>query len=87
KDQDPDNQTLHFIMGKHENNTNIPSEPNRKNIQNQLNEIEESVESNQFWENWNTLNKSMKDDLAIQNGDIWTNHLFSKLNNNPDQNK
>ena len=32
----------------------------------QLSEIEESLESNQFWQKWNTLHKTQKDQLAIQ---------------------
>lgn len=45
--------------------------------------------SNHFWKHWNTLNKSYHQELAIQNGDVWINHisnLFSNIDNNQEQN-
>ena len=42
-----------------------------------LREIEESIDQNQFWERWNNLNNK-KDNLALQNGNIWKDH-FEKL--------
>ena len=43
--------------------------------QKQLTLIEESLNTNTFWENWKTLNKSKPEELAIQNGDVWTGHF------------
>ncbi len=42
-----------------------------------LREIEESIDQSQFWERWNNFNNK-KDNLALQNGNIWKDH-FEKL--------
>ena len=45
--------------------------------------IEQSINSNNFWTNWNNLKQKRPEELAIQNGEIWTNHfqtLFQNIN-------
>ena len=39
--------------------------------QHQLEETEESIDSNHFWKKWHSFNKSNKEELAIQKGEIW----------------
>ena len=54
----------------------------------QINQSEESLDSNHFWENWNTLNKRKREELSIQNGDLWVNHfsnLFGPIVKNKEQ--
>ena len=55
----------------------------------QLTEMEDALDSNKFWENWKHLNKPHKEDLAIQNGDIWKTHfetLYRDITPNESQN-
>ena len=59
-----------------------------QHINSQLTVIEESLKTNNFWDNWNSLNKSQHDELAIQNGDIWRDHyekLYNKIIENTEQ--
>ena len=54
-----------------------------------LEEIEESIDSNNFWKKWHSFNKSHKEELAIQNGEIWKKHfenLYSTITPNSAQN-
>lgn len=44
-------------------------------MRHQLQIIEESLDSNDFWKKWHSFSKPQKEELAIQNGDIWKNHF------------
>jgi hypothetical protein len=46
----------------------------------QLMLIEESINTNNFWQNWKKFKKSKQEELAIQNGDIWTTHFKTLYN-------
>lgn len=61
----------------------------KQHEQHQLEEIEESIDSNNFWRKWHSFNKPHKEELAIQNGDIWKKHfenLYSAITLDPSQN-
>lgn len=48
-----------------------------QHVRHQLQIIEESIDSNDFWKKWHSFSKPQKEELAIQNGDIWKNHFES----------
>lgn len=90
KHRDPDNQNIRLqyddVLKQYKYTLKTKKEQHTKN---QLCEIEESLESNRFWEKWNTINKNQKDELALQDGNTWTNHfrdLYSNITKNSDQN-
>ncbi len=47
----------------------------KQHEQHLLEEIEESIDSNNFWKKWHSFKKSNKEQLAIQNGEIWKKHF------------
>ncbi len=52
--------------------------------------MEESINTNNFWNNWNTLYRPQKEELAIQNENIWrTNfeNLYKTIETNPARNE
>ena len=79
KHRDPNNNELRQKYWEtHKEYNYIIRAKKTQHIKHQLNEMEEAIDSNKFWENWKQLNKPEKDELAIQNGDIWTEH-FRKM--------
>lgn len=48
-----------------------------QHVRHPLQIIEESIVSNDFWKKWHSFSKPQKEELAIQNGDIWKNHFES----------
>lgn len=54
----------------------------------QLDVTEESIDLNNFWKKWHSFNRPRKEELAIQNGEIWKKHfenLFSPITLNSAQ--
>ena len=89
KHRDPDNNNirLHYYETLKQYRNTIRRKRDQ-HARNQINQIEESIDSNHFWENWNTLNKRKREELSIQNGDLWVNHfsnLFGPIVKNKEQ--
>ncbi len=60
-----------------------------EHTENVLKTMEESINTNNFRDNWNTLYRSPKEKMAIQNENIWRTHfgnLFKTIETNPAQN-
>ena len=52
----------------------------KQHEQHQLEETEESIHSSIFLKKWHSFNKLNKEELAIQNGEIWKSHfLYSAI--------
>lgn len=91
KHRDPDNQELRHQYQEALKQYKQTIRSKKAQLTEQLfNAMEESINNSNFWENWNNLYRPQKEELAIQNGNIWKTHFdnsYKTTEINPARNK